>query len=618
MLVGENFKIPLPQNAESGGYVSAKYQSLGNEEIVSLMECYNDIAECLQKQGDIEEALDWLEEVHVIAMNCMFHPAKVDFASPDWIDWDLVYEPFLFQRIRALILGSDIFLKIGNTASAHHRLWRENSHKNVLTQGDLPQNRVNAITDETKITTLCQLRHPDPSISNKLTLTHPNLQVMGSWEKLTIPGDKIESRMGFAGFVWHRRIYIAGGQKDLKERYRDIQWIDMDTLDGWHKLPNSTFPVPFKRTGDFTGWEMVVHDDKAYLFRDVQKVHYFDLVEEKWEVVDTKWIGPDPWPYSSLLWVYPGVVICRDKMYVFGGRSVNSPIGTNVWTVLDLKTYEWKKLGGYPGPTLRPDFNTPGPRRSPIIWVEGEKIWLQFGLADREGAKMLKGQYAAKQSHVYEDLWSWDLDKEEWRRERLRGNVPCPRAGAAYTYNSVLNKTIVFGGFHPALISAHDGEIFQFSLLADTFVLDPASDEVTGPKWKQVLTPGFPTYRMEARLFSDPVTGRIFLFGGCTDPTFVVDKVRSKKGYIQRSFSDLWTLKLDIPGGFFRDVDLEDEARTAQAGPWQRCFTCGSTGPWKRCHGSCNGKVFFCGSDCQAKGWQEHKEKHGCSKVRSA
>ena len=51
-------------------------------------------------------------------------------------------------------------------------------------------------------------------------------------------------------------------------------------------------------------------------------------------------------------------------------------------------------------------------------------------------------------------------------------------------------------------------------------------------------------------------------------------------------FSDIWQLKVDVPGGFFEDVDVEEEARSAKAGPWRRCFTCGATGRnWKRCGG---------------------------------
>lgn len=64
--------------------------------------------------------------------------------------------------------------------------------------------------------------------------------------------------------------------------------------------------------------------------------------------------------------------------------------------------------------------------------------------------------------------------------------------------------------------------------------------------------------------------------------------MRSRKGTVSRSFGDLWQLCIDQPGGFFEGVDLDEEARTAQAGPWQRCFTCGSAGPWKKCGGEHN------------------------------
>ena len=47
----------------------------------------------------------------------------------------------------------------------------------------------------------------------------------------------------------------------------------------------------------------------------------------------------------------------------------------------------------------------------------------------------------------------------------------------------------------------------------------------------------------------------------------------------------MWQLRLDVPEGDFEGVDLDEEARTAKAGPWQRCFTCGDAGMWKKCSG---------------------------------
>ena len=96
-----------------------------------------------------------------------------------------------------------------------------------------------------------------------------------------------------------------------------------------------------------------------------------------------------------------------------------------------------------------------------------------------------------------------------------------------------------------------------------------------------VLTRGFPTYRAQAALFSDPATGRMFAFGGYTNSEFVPDG----KHNVSRAFGDLWELRMDVPGGHFDGVDLEEESRTARAGPWQRCFNCGSAGPWKKCGG---------------------------------
>lgn len=157
----------------------------------------------------------------------------------------------------------------------------------------------------------------------------------------------------------------------------------------------------------------------------------------------------------------------------------------------------------------------------------------------------------------------------------------------AYSQNSVLDKAIIWGGYNPALPTVYplNKEQFRFSYFADTFIYDTSpsstSSSIKSRKWKQVLTRGFPTYRAQSQLLSDPATGKTYLFGGYTN----TDYVPSRKNYISRSFRDLWQLRIDMPGGYFDGVNLEEEARTAEAGPWQRCFSCGCAGPWKKCGG---------------------------------
>lgn len=180
-------------------------------------------------------------------------------------------------------------------------------------------------------------------------------------------------------------------------------------------------------------------------------------------------------------------------------------------------------------------------------------------------------------------------------------------------------------------------KVASFSYFADTFIFDdspstnPSSSLDPAPKWKQVLTRGFPTYRCQAHLLADPDTGKMYMFGGFTNTTFVPECRQAWNKGPGRSFGDLWQLKIDMQGGCFEGVDLAEEARTATNGPWRRCYNCSSAGSWKKCGGecscyhhrptrdrslgSCRGRVFFCGPECMKEGWKEHKTTHGCAKL---
>ncbi|KAJ7764246.1 hypothetical protein B0H16DRAFT_1454791 [Mycena metata] len=59
------------------------------------------------------------------------------------------------------------------------------------------------------------------------------------------------------------------------------------------------------------------------------------------------------------------------------------------------------------------------------------------------------------------------------------------------------------------------------------------------------------------------------MFGGFTNNQYI--PARSK--LLSRSFGDLWELRIDEAGGHFDEVNVEEEMRSAKAGPWQRCFS---------------------------------------------
>lgn len=124
--------------------------------------------------------------------------------------------------------------------------------------------------------------------------------------------------------------------------------------------------------------------------------------------------------------------------------------------------------------------------------------------------------------------------------------------------------------------------MFTFSYYADTFMLD--SDDPSKSSFKHVITRGFPSYRALGQLVVDDQTGKTYLWGGYTNTQFVPQHKTSNLN-TTRNFTDLWELRVDVEGGGFEGVNPEEEARTAKAGPFSRCFNCESAGSWQKCGG---------------------------------
>ncbi|KAH9936009.1 hypothetical protein B0H21DRAFT_758865 [Amylocystis lapponica] len=613
VVVGDTFVVPIPQT-ENGGVISGVYLRLTMDERVSLMTCCNGMAQCLDKVHKTQEALDWFHEVDVLHKHTRFltRPALFDWmvSHPDPLRLD-----FFIQRITGLSCASSIFLRLGNTACAAQRaVVGDEVIMSLPTHVD--PRPLRELLPAAVMRTLTQYRHPDPGLLAQTTLSQESLQVRGSWQKVKLArGPGISHRSNFASFVYKSRLYVAGGQNcGTTEEYNDLWCIDLQKLDRWRQLP----AYPFGRRIDVISWNMVVHNDKAYCLDAMPTLDYFDLASENWVRLRTPVVGPDgrlaPWPYRGCLTPEYAMEVVNGQLFIFAGAlSPNRMLGTDLLFVLDFRTMRMTQLAGTTGEP-QADYRHPGPRMNIGSWVDARQDKLHFmgGMADRIAAlgDGVSDPPPSEKPHAYDDIWSWDIRARGWRREKMLGNVPCPRAEHACTYNPGLDATVVFGGYNPEVptISAAATRGFAFGYYADTFVLEHASSPA--PRWRQVLTRGFPTYRAGAHMHTDTDTGRMFLFGGYTNTEFVP----SGKHEMTRSFGDLWQLRLDVPGGFFEEVDWEDEERTAHVGPWHKCFACGSTGPWKKCAGTCRGRAFFCDAGCLKDGWKEHKEKHGCAK----
>lgn len=223
---------------------------------------------------------------------------------------------------------------------------------------------------------------------------------------------------------------------------RDIWRLDLDKLDAWEQLPS--YPVP-KET--LCGLQMSVHANKAYLFTGRPQVDFFDLTTRQWGSIETEFkrddgrAGPAPWLYPGHDLSDYAMQMIDGHMYVFGGSHANARLGTNLFVVLDLATRKWTRLSGTVLP--KPDYSCPGPRKWPASWVAEDRIFIMYGVADRQNAQIQNQSEAAGEAFLYSDFWSWSLTDRKWRREIISGNPPCPRAEIAATYVCTYPRTCV-------------------------------------------------------------------------------------------------------------------------------------------------------------------------------
>ncbi|KDR73274.1 hypothetical protein GALMADRAFT_72626 [Galerina marginata CBS 339.88] len=477
-------------------------------------------------------------------------------------------------------------------------------------------------------------RSPEPSLVSKLSVVDEALHINGSWKKIRLatPGG-VTKRFGASLFVYNGYIYVLGGEKhsSFGPFYFDFWRLDLAKLDQWQAL--SECPIPPSVTRSISNQNIAVWNDVAYYFYGSSTLYCFDLIKMEWAPFKTTFKQDDvvrgSWPYPSQELRESTMTCLGGRLYVFGGHGLDNTQGSDLFLELDIARRQWRRLSGSPrlsGASL----DSPGPRVSALSWVVPElsKVFLAFGHVNRIATRVLAPSESERRggfNYPYDDLWSWDIRREQWTQERIRGNTPGPRSEMAAVYSLKLKKLITFGGYNPAAPHWNGAQITPFSYLADTFVCDiitavavdqpPTDDQgkcLEGMECRQVLTRGFPTYRARASLFEDPVSGKIYLFSGYFEQEFIPSL--AIKGDV-KCFSDIWQLRVDLPGGDFVGIDVEEEARTAKAGPWQRCFSCGSVGSWKKCNGACKGRAFFCDRECLKDGWKEHKIMHGCRKV---
>lgn len=313
-----------------------------------------------------------------------------------------------------------MFLDLGNTGNATSDAW---AVQRIALESIFSSPKIEQIKSEADIRTFSSFRHPNPTDRDKLKVTHPGLQIRGSWKRLKHrgTGPSPAGRCFHSAFIWRNRLYIGGGQRGLTRAeifLADFWYLPLVEGGKWHRLPD--IPTDYN-PAMFSARCMRVWKDVGYVFMGSQYMWGFNLKTEKWSQV-LSFLDSGKWPYGRDIVDTFSMHIYKGTLYAFGGVDGEKPIGCNIFMSLDLATRQWTHIGG--SNRVEAAIGMPALRQHAGSWVveEQEKLYILFGGANRTAAHLDGLSGGDPMDHTYDDFWSYSFSKKEWKRESLLGN----------------------------------------------------------------------------------------------------------------------------------------------------------------------------------------------------
>jgi len=223
----------------------------------------------------------------------------------------------------------------------------------------------------------------------------------------------------------------------------------------------------------------------------------------EWDPTTGKWtnLAPATVPGarydSAMVWESK-----RNRAVLFGGMEVLQSVGI---TIPKQDVWEWD-----PATSTWTDRTSTGQKPSPRF---GHSMAYDPG----RGVTVLAGGYDIASGAGLADLWEWDPTTAAWT-QRLTGsepNLPARRMYSSLVTDSARNRLDLLAGmiFHDqSAIMGPDNPQFGSAPSAEIWELDPAAAVFTN---RTPPPKAWPSARLDPAFAFCPVTGKMYLFGGC-------------------------------------------------------------------------------------------------------
>ena len=219
---------------------------------------------------------------------------------------------------------------------------------------------------------------------------------------------------------------------------------------------------------------------------------------------------------------------CHDRIVLFGGNDYQP----EECAILDPNNFR-----GKPGSTL---LNM----KTGCVLRQAKRHRLAVGttwcsIAAKKEYSCLAGdtehwmQPVRRPIKLFNDLWAFDVNEDQWTELQTSGEKPSPRTNSAMVYDEVTNQILVFGGS-----TSTSG--LAFSPQNDTYLLD-----LSTLVWRRLLGEG-PSARLFHKMVMMSDRQSAFLYGGGDENAFLGPFINDAWifDFSTQSWRQVW-----VPGG---------------------------------------------------------------------